>query len=130
VLVGPAAVIAEARRYRKMVGGGMRQAGVLAAAGLVSLRMGVERLAEDHRRARRLADVVADRWAPAGFDPDCIRTNCVTFIVPDPGALLRHLRTEGVLAGTIAPGVVRLMTHHDVDDAGLARAIDALACAP
>src|SRR5207248_5975984 len=60
VLVGSQTAMDEARRYRKMVGGGMRQAGVLAAAGLVALKMGVQRLAEDHRRARRLAEGLAE----------------------------------------------------------------------
>ena len=130
LLAGPAGVIAAARVERQRLGGGMRQAGVLAAAGLVALTTMVERLAEDHARARLLAAVVADRWPAGGCDPDRVRTNIVTWRHPDTAKLLDHLRTEGVLAGTIAPGVVRLVTHHDVDDEGLARAVAALASAP
>ena len=97
----------------------MRQAGVLAAPGLVALSQMVERLAEDHARAARLAEAVARRWPDCGLDPASVRTNIVTFAHPEPEKLLAHLEGEGVLAGTIAPNVVRLVTHHDVDDAGI-----------
>jgi threonine aldolase len=130
LLAGPAELIAAARLERARLGGGMRQAGVLAAAGIVALTRMVERLADDHRRARRLAEAVADRWPGAGLDPDAVRTNIVVFAHPDVPALLAHLRAEGVLAGTIAPGTVRLVTHHDVDDAGVERAVKAIAAAP
>jgi threonine aldolase len=130
LLAGPADLVAEARGERQRLGGGMRQAGVIAAAGLVALRSMVERLAEDHRRARILADAVADRWPEAGCDPATVRTNIVTWRHPDTDAVVAHLAAHEVLAGTIAPGVVRLVTHHDVDDAGLERARRALAGAP
>jgi threonine aldolase len=129
LLAGPADVMEAARAERQRLGGGMRQAGVIAAAGLVGLRTMVERLADDHRRARRLAEAVVERWPDGGVDPEDVRTNCVTFRHDDPRGLLDHLRAEGVLAGTIAPGVVRLMTHHDVDDDGVERARKALAAA-
>jgi threonine aldolase len=129
LLAGPEDVIAAARHERHRLGGGMRQAGVLAAAGLVALRTMVERLPEDHRRARRLATAVAERWPDAGCDPERVRTNMVVFRPPDPDGLLDHLRRHGVLGGTIAPGVVRLVTHHDVDDAGIDIACRALASA-
>ncbi len=129
VLAGPADLIGAARAERARMGGGMRQAGVLAAAGLVALRM-VDRLAEDHERARRLAVAVADRWPDAGCDPVRVRTNVVTWRCTDTVRLLEHLAAAGVLAGTIAPGVVRLVTHHDVDDTGIDRAVAALAAAP
>jgi threonine aldolase len=108
----------------------MRQVGVIAAAGLVALQTMVERLADDHRRARLAAEAVADRWPDGGVDPQRVQTNCVTFRHAEPDELCDHLRHEGVLAGTIAPGVVRLMTHHDVDDDGVERARKALASAP
>jgi threonine aldolase len=108
----------------------MRQAGVLAAPGLVALTEMVERLPEDHARAARLAEAVAERWPGCGIDPSSVRTNIVVFSHPEPVELLFHLRGEGVLAGTIAPGAVRLVTHHDVDDRGVDRAIRALAGAP
>lgn len=130
LLAGPADVVAEARVERKRLGGAMRQAGVIAAAGLVALRDMVARLPDDHHRARRLAEAVADRWPESGLDPAAVQTNVVVFRHPDPPALLAHLRSEGVLGGSISPGVMRLMTHVDVDDAGLERAMAALAAAP
>ena len=130
VLAGPRDVMSEARAERQRLGGGMRQAGVIAAAGLVALRSMVERLADDHARARRLADSVAERWPDAGFDPERVVTNMVIFRHPRPAELLDHLKSEGVLAGTIAPGVVRFVTHHDVDDDGVERAAKAVSTAP
>ncbi len=130
MLAGPSEVMAAARGERQRLGGGMRQAGVIAAAGLVALQTMVERLAEDHRRARRLADVVAERWPDGGCDPDRVRTNVVTWRHPAPLELVDWLAGEGVLAGTIAPGVMRVVTHHDVDDEALERAVRALAAAP
>lgn len=129
VLAGPADVIEEARLTRQRFGGAMRQAGVIAAAGLVALETMVGRLAEDHARAARLAEAVASRWPDAGCDPTRVATNIVVFRHPDPVALLDHLRGHGVLAGTIAPHVVRLVTHHDIDDDDLEVAMKALATA-
>jgi threonine aldolase len=131
LLAGPADLIGAARAERQRLGGGMRQAGVLAAAGLVGLRTMVDRLAEDHRRAARLAEVVGQRWpwptpAPVGR----VRTNVVTFPHPQPDLLLTHLAGEGVLAGTISPGILRLVTHHGIDDDAVRRAEKALAAAP
>ncbi len=130
VLAGPADLVVAGRGERKRLGGAMRQAGVIAAAGLVALRSMVARLDDDHGRARRLAVAVADRWPDAGLDPATVATNVVLFRPPDVDGLLAHLARCGVRAGTIAPGVVRLMTHLDVDDTGLARAVDALRSAP
>jgi threonine aldolase len=130
VLAGPADVIQVARAERSRLGGGMRQAGIIAAAGLVAMRSMVERLAEDHARASRLATAVAERWPNAGFDPSTVRTNIVVFPHRHVEALLAHLGAEGVKAGTIAPGTVRLVTHHDVDDEGIGQACKALATAP
>lgn len=129
LLGGPEEVIDEARVERQRMGGGMRQAGIVAAAGLVALDTMVERLAEDHTRARRLADAVAERWPESG-DPGRVRTNIVTWHHDDADAVVGHLRTEGVLAATIAPGLLRLVTHHDVDDDGVDRAVKAVATAP
>ena len=130
VLAGPAAVIEQGRVERKRLGGAMRQAGIIAAAGLVALCSMVDRLAEDHRRARRLAEAVAERWPASGLDPEAVRTNLVVFPSDRPVALVDHLASHGVLAGLLAPGVVRLVTHHDVDDAGIERALVAIAKAP
>jgi threonine aldolase len=130
LLAGSLDVMAEARLARKRLGGGMRQSGVLAAPGLLALRDMVGRLHEDHVRAARLAESVALRWPTAGLDPSSVRTNIVTFSHPAPEKLLAHLEGHGVLAHAIAPEIVRFVTHHDVDDAGVARAVRALQDAP
>ena len=119
-----------ARVERKRLGGAMRQAGIIAAAGVIALEQMVDRLAEDHARARVLAEAVAERWPSCGLDPASVRTNCVVFAHPDTAALIAHLAGEGVVAGTIAPRTMRFMTHLDVDDAGIETARKALATAP
>jgi threonine aldolase len=130
LLAGPADVIGRARVERSRLGGGMRQAGVLAAAGLVAMDSMVDRLKEDHIGARRLADAVVHRWPDSGLDPASVQTNIVVFSHPDAPALLAYLEAAGVRAGTIAPGTVRLVTHHDVDDDGVERACRALVASP
>jgi threonine aldolase len=129
VLAGPADLVEEAKVHRKRLGGTMRQAGVIAAAGLVALRR-IDRLAEDHARARRLAEAVAERWPDIGVDPARVETNIVVFAPPDPVSLLDHLAAGGVIAGTVAPGQVRLVTHADLDDAGLDLACALIGKAP
>jgi len=129
VLAASADVIAELRVGRHSLGGQMRQVGVLAAAGLVALDRMIDRLVEDHERASRLAHAVAERW-PDALDPSTVLTNMVVFPHPSPDELLDHLSSNGVLAGTIAPGVMRLVTHHDVDDDGIEHARKVLASAP
>ena len=130
VLAGELDVMEEARHARKRLGGGMRQAGVLAGPGLVALRDMVDRLHEDHARAARLAEGVALRWADSNVDPAAIRTNIVVFRHRAPGALLAYLADRGVLAHAVAPDAVRLVTHRDVDDEGVERALAAMADAP
>ncbi len=130
VLAGSSEDMDRARLERQRFGGGMRQAGVIAAAGLVALESMVERLADDHRRAARLAQAVADRWPDSGCDPQTVQTNIVTWSHPQTASVLDHLSGAGVRAGTIAPGVMRLVTHHDVDDDGIETAVSALAEAP
>jgi threonine aldolase len=117
LLAGDADAIAEARVHRQRLGGGMRQAGVLAAAGLVAINTMVDRLGEDHHKAARLAAAVG---VP---DP---QTNIVIFPTPNAAELLQHLEAHGVLAGTIAPGIVRFVTHRDVDDTAIDHAVAAL----
>ena len=73
---------------------------------------------------------MAERWPEGGCNPDRVRTNVVTWQHGRSAAVLEHLQSEGVLAGTIAPAVLRLVTHHDVDDEGVERAAKALAGAP
>jgi threonine aldolase len=120
VLCGPADFIARARRLRKQLGGGMRQAGVLAACGLYALDNNVERLALDHEHARQLAEGLA---AIDGL-PVRQATNMV-FVEPaakDLEPLRQHLLEHGIEIGRQAPRI-RLVTHLDVDSAGIDRAI-------
>jgi threonine aldolase len=119
--------IVRARRLRKRMGGGMRQAGVLAAAGRHALAHHLGRLADDHTRARRLADALG----PTGVvDPATVRTNIVLLDLTkarlDGPALAAAARDDGVLVSVIGPRTARLITHLDVDDDGLARAGEVL----
>lgn len=119
ILAGPADFIERARRVRKMLGGGMRQTGILAAAGIYALEHHVERLAEDHARARRLAEGLR----ALGLRVDPPETNMVYVEIDDaPGASAR-LEAEGVRCFATAPRRLRLVLHLDVDDAGVERAI-------
>jgi threonine aldolase len=103
----------------------MRQAGVIAAAGIVALETMVERLADDHVRARRLADAMAERW-PASVDPASVRTNIVCARLEAlPDEFIARLAALGVRSGTIDPRTVRLVTHKDVDDDDISRVIKA-----
>ena len=115
VLCGDGATIAEARRWRKMVGGGWRQAGMLAAAGLHALDTAVERLAEDHRNARTLAEGLAEL---PGFEVDLerVQTNIVVFRFPGmaAGAFLDVLSARGIRAGQMGGGLLRFVTHREV----------------
>ncbi|MFI7589453.1 threonine aldolase family protein [Spongisporangium articulatum] len=131
VLVGSAERIAQARVWRKRYGGGMRQVGVLAAAGLHALDHHVERLADDHARARRIATAVAAA-APQVVDPADVETNIVVLDLPgavgeSPAADVVRLAAErGVRVGALGTRTVRVVTHLDVDDAGTDRACDVL----
>jgi len=126
VLCGTQELMHVAREQRSRLGGGMRQAGVIAAAGIVALETMVERLADDHARARQLADVLAELF-PGSIDPARVETNIVCArVVAFPPDLLDALGADGVRAGTIDVDTVRFVTHKDVDDAGLDRAIASL----
>jgi threonine aldolase len=106
----------------------MRQVGVLAAAGRVALRDNRARLADDHARARRLAEALGGIPGLA-IDPAAVETNIVIAEVDPPEAVadwLSYLREGGILAGTLGRGRLRFVTHLDVDDAGLDRAIQVL----
>ncbi|WP_420843216.1 threonine aldolase family protein [Cryptosporangium phraense] len=117
LVVSTAERIERARARRQQLGGGMRQAGILAAAGLYALEHHLPRLADDHARAARLAEALG---APAP------QTNLVLLTVPDPFAVVRAAADQGVLVGVFGPSTVRAMTHLDVDDEGLDRAIEVL----
>jgi threonine aldolase len=116
VVVTDTARAAEARLLRKRLGGGMRQVGVLAAAGLYALDHHVDRLAEDHARAKVIGEAV-------GAVPE---TNIVPIEVPDALELARAAKDEGVLISVVGPRKVRLVTHLDIDDDGAARAADVM----
>jgi threonine aldolase len=123
VLVGHQALIAKARRARKMLGGGMRQAGILAAAGLHALENNVDRLAEDHRNAERLAQGLSEM----GIQVEPVQTNMVFAHVAKEQCqvLQEQLRAAGIIA--IVSPRMRMVTHLDVDAAGIDRALAAFA---
>ena len=129
VLMSDEAMVEPARAIRRRLGGGMRQAGVLAAAGAFALDHNVERLADDHRRAARLAAAVAD-VAPVTVRVDQVETNIVPLDLSpleiDAATVAASCRADGVLVSVVGPRRVRLVTHLDVDDAGIERAIGAL----
>ncbi|MEI9813816.1 MAG: GntG family PLP-dependent aldolase [Acidobacteriota bacterium] len=115
LLAGPADAIAQARTYRKLLGGGMRQAGILAAAGLIALEESPAKLAFDHENARLLAEAV-------GLDPESVQTNIVIFEVADPAAFVAQLKERGILISAIGGKRVRIVTHSDVSRADCEKA--------
>jgi threonine aldolase len=121
LLAGDEETIRDARRARKAFGGGMRQAGIIAAASLYAFENHVDRLSEDHARARRLAAGLRE----AGCDVREPETNLVLVAVDDPPGFLQALAREGVLATPGKPGFVRLCTHLDVGDKEVETAIEA-----
>jgi threonine aldolase len=124
LLCGPAGKIAEARKWRKMLGGGMRQAGVLAAAGLVALDTMIDRLAEDHENARTLAEGLA---ALPGIDCDLsrVQTNIVSFGLTGrhSGDFLAACAKLGLRGGAPGPDRVRFVTHHGITAADIKEAL-------
>jgi threonine aldolase len=115
LMVGSADAMAEARVRRKRMGGGMRQVGVLAAAGAYALEHHVERLADDHVHARLLGEAL-------GLDPDAVDTNIVVVDRPDAPAFVAAAADEGVRIAAVGPRAVRLVTHLDVTRADADRA--------
>ncbi len=129
VLVGDAAFISKARRLRKMLGGGMRQAGIIAAAGIVALDEMVERLAEDHRRAALLGDGLRS-MAKVHLTKNSPQTNMVFFKLDESVGLsvsefLEAMKREGVLLMDSGPGEYRMVTHHDITDQGVEVSLEA-----
>jgi threonine aldolase len=120
LVVGSADAIANARIERKRMGGGMRQVGVLAAAGLHALDHHVERLAEDHENARLIA-------AACGVDPATVPTNIVVVDVPNAPEVVAAAKAEGVLIGAVGPQRIRLLTHLDVSRSDAEQAAKVLA---
>jgi threonine aldolase len=127
LITGSETFIREARRTRKLLGGGMRQVGVLAAAGLVALDTMVDRLAEDHASARRLAEAVAT-LPGIRIDLARVQTNIVIFHVDRPGGvaeLVSGCVARKVKIHAIGPTSIRCVTHKDVDAEDIERAIAA-----
>jgi threonine aldolase len=126
LLCGPRELVARAREERERLGGAWRQAGVIAAAGIVALNTMVDRLVEDHVRARALADVLADRF-PGSIEPTTVTTNIVCAPAERlPARLIERLGEHGVRSGMIDARTVRFVTHKDVDDHDLERVVSAL----
>jgi threonine aldolase len=130
LLASTASRVAEARVWRKRYGAGMRQVGILAAAGLHALDHHLDRLAEDHRHARQLADAIAAA-APSTVTPEHVETNIVPLDLTghrlDAAGLASAARERGVLVSALGPRFCRLVTHLDVDDAATERASAVLA---
>ena len=120
LVVGSRDAIAESRVWRKRMGGGMRQVGILAAAGLHALDHHLDRLADDHRHARTLAEA-------CGVDPATVDTNIVVVEHADAATFVEKARAEGILVAAVGPTAVRLVTHLDVSDEDITRAAKVLA---
>ena len=124
VLLGSAEEIKRARRVRKVFGGGMRQAGYLAAAGIYALDHNIEHLKEDHERARAIgAELIRFPWVN---DVMPIDTNILIFNVDDVSSIMQKLSKSGVLAIPFGPNQIRFVTHLDFTDDDLTKTIDAL----
>ncbi|MFI5708334.1 threonine aldolase family protein [Kribbella sp. NPDC051620] len=130
VLVGSAELVKEARVWRKRLGAGWRQAGVLAAAGLYAINNNVERLAEDHANARQIAEILADA-APGSVKPDQVDTNIVVADLAATGKTVAEVvagaKAEGVLVGGVGATQLRLVTHLDVSPADVRTAAETIA---
>jgi threonine aldolase len=127
LLCGPSELMREARRLKILYGGAWRQAGIMAAAGLIALDQGRERLADDHARARRLAEAIAEAF-PGSVDPTQVETNMVlvdtSVMGLDPLEAVMRMKEEG-LGCTIVPPRVRMVTHVDISDEDIEAAVGA-----
>jgi threonine aldolase len=130
LLCGPADFIRQARRARKVVGGGMRQAGIIAAAGIVALEQMVDRLADDHTNARRLAEGLADTPGII-LDPGQVQTNIIIFEMQEralePSEFCRRLADHGVKMSPIEGRQIRAVTHYGIEAAHIEQVLDAVA---
>jgi len=129
VLAGSRDHMAQARVWRKRFGGGMRQVGILAAAGLHALDHHVDRLADDHARAHRFAQAAGEA-VPGSIDAATVQTNIVVLDVSVTGwtsaGFMEAAASRGIRLYPVSPTAVRLVWHLDVDDAGTDRAVEAL----
>lgn len=126
VLLGSQALIKKARRVRKVLGGAMRQAGYLAAAGIYALDNHILRLEEDHQRAKLLAQELKQKSFVKEVLP--VDTNIIIFSLQgiDTATLLQKLKEDGILAIAFGPNEIRMVTHLDFDDRGMEKVVDAL----
>jgi threonine aldolase len=129
LVAGPVEFVASVRRIRKMLGGGMRQAGIIAAAGIVALNEMVERLDDDHQNARRLAEGLVT--VPGlSLDLSLVQTDIVRFELaaegPEPKAFLAALREQGVLMGGMGGRIIRAVTHYGIEASHIDAAITAV----
>ena len=130
MLTGSAELMEQARIFRKALGGGMRQAGVLAAAGLIALEQGPKRLHEDHANARLLAEALS-HMEGVSIDLDGVETNIVIFKIIDgapltAAELASRMKARGVLVSTVGRDAIRVVTHRDVDRGACITAAEAL----
>jgi threonine aldolase len=127
IVAGDAALVARARRVRKLVGGGMRQAGIIAAAGIVALEQMVDRLAEDHANARILAEGLA-AFPQLTINLTTVQTDIVIFRLREshatPDAFMRALAERGLLVGGLGHGNIRAVTHYGVDAGDVEEALE------
>jgi threonine aldolase len=127
MLIGSRQFIDQARSVRKALGGGMRQAGILAAAGLIAIQEMPKRLDEDHKNARWLAEALA-QIPGLSLDPKKVVTNIVIFDVAGTGMntedMLRRLKDQGVIGGAVNPSLLRLVTHMDVSRTDCEQAVE------
>ena len=126
LLAGPSALMQRGRLERKRLGGTMRQAGFLAAAGHVALD-GIDRLAQDHTRARVLASAFAEAFPEAAYDPATCVTNIVAFTHPQARQIVHELEAYGILGGTIAPTRARFVVHAGISDKDVDYVVSTLA---
>jgi threonine aldolase len=128
MLVGDQGFIRLAHRYRKLLGGGMRQVGIIAAAGVYALRHNIERLAEDHVRARKLAEALSEIEA-IRVDLEAVQTNIIVVDVSDSGFTVDEcillLEQSGVLVVPFGRTTIRAVTHLDIDDDDIEKSIAA-----
>jgi threonine aldolase len=115
-------------RYRRMLGGAMRQAGILAAAGLYALEHNIPRLAEDHANARLIADRLLESKA-IELDPATVQTNILVFRAAEAPRVVQRAKEQGVLVSAFGPRMLRAVTHLDVTRAECARAADVVVAA-
>lgn len=129
MVVGSSELMTEVRRQRKLLGGAMRQAGVIAAAAVVSLEAMIDRLPEDHKRAKQLAEGIA-ALPSMSIDPERVQSNIVVFkpeLPLDQNEIAAALRAEGILSSDFGRRGIRMVTHYEISDADIDRTLEVLA---